>query len=89
MLEKLKQEIANIKQRNKKVEADKAWETSLFRKISILISTYLLASLVMYVIKVERVFFNALIPTLGYFLSTLTMPLLKKWWITVYYEKNN
>lgn len=32
-LQKLEQEIEIIKQRNLKVEADKAWEISLFRKI--------------------------------------------------------
>jgi hypothetical protein len=32
-IQKLEQEIELIKQRNLKVEADKAWEISLFRKI--------------------------------------------------------
>lgn len=41
-IEELKQEIENIKARNKRVEKDKAWETSLTRRIFIAVSTYIL-----------------------------------------------
>jgi len=78
------QEIQQLKERNKRVEADKAWETSLFRKILILVTTYLLASLVMFVIGVPNFFLSAIIPTLGFFLSTLTFRVFKKWWIRKY-----
>ena len=40
-LKELEREIGKIKQRNKKVEADKAWETSTTRKAIISIFTYL------------------------------------------------
>jgi len=36
-----KKEIKNIIKRNKKVEADKAWETSFSRKILIAVLTYI------------------------------------------------
>lgn len=39
-MEELKQEIEQIKQRNIRVEADKARETSRTRKLSIAILTY-------------------------------------------------
>jgi hypothetical protein len=80
-LEQLKKDVENIKTRNFRVEADKSWETSLFRKILILITTYVLASLTMYVIGVPDFYLSSLIPTLGFFLSTLTFPAAKKWWI--------
>ena len=38
-LKDLENEIENIKQRNKRVELDKAWETSWTRKICICILT--------------------------------------------------
>jgi len=40
-LEQLKNDIELIKQRNARVEADKAWETSLFRKILVAVLTYI------------------------------------------------
>ena len=86
-IQKIQQEISEIKERNRKVEADKAWETSVFRMVSILILTYLIASWVMYIINVEKYWLNALIPTLGYFLSTLSLPIVKKWWVKNRWEK--
>ena len=40
-LKDLENEIENIKQRNKRVELDKKWETSLTRKLCICILTYI------------------------------------------------
>lgn len=80
-IEKLKEKIRNLEERNERVEADKAWETSRFRVILITIITYIIAGLVLRVIGVGNPFLNALIPTLGYFLSTLSLPFIKKWWI--------
>ena len=37
----LKMEIEKIKERNKKVEVDKAWETSFVRRLCICILTYI------------------------------------------------
>ncbi len=39
-INELEQEIKNIKERNKRVELDKMWETSVTRKIYICILTY-------------------------------------------------
>lgn len=80
-LEEVKKEINEIKSRNLKVEADKAWETSNFRKVTITILTYLLASLVLFVVGVKDYFLGALIPAIGYFLSTLSLPFIKRWWV--------
>ena len=95
MEEKIKQiekEIESIKARNSRVEGDKAWETSISRIISITIITYIIAVIVFYIIGVRNVFLNALVPTLGFFLSVQSLPILKKWWIKSYLrndEKNN
>lgn len=80
-LEQLRREVEAIKRRNSRVEIDKAWEASLFRKVLILVTTYLIASLAMYVLGVPDFYLSSLIPTLGFFLSTLTFPVAKKWWI--------
>jgi preprotein translocase subunit SecF len=77
----VEREIQALKERNARVEADKAWETSLSRKVLILVTTYLVASLVLFSIGVADFYLGAIIPTLGFFLSTLTFPAVKKWWI--------
>jgi len=82
----IENDIAEIKSRNARVEADKAWETSLCRKISILVITYALATIVMWVIGVPQPYLNALIPTLGFFLSTLSLGFAKKYWIDNFYK---
>jgi len=87
-LEELKQEIIKIKNRNKKVEADKAWETSFFRKILIAILTYIVIVLFLFVARLPNPFLNAIVPTLGFTLSTLTVPLFKKYWIKHFYKKS-
>ena len=76
------QRIEQLERRNKRVEADKAWETSWIRKISIMILTYLVV--VMYLVFVVGVepWINAIVPVLGFFLSTLTLGMLKRLFIS-------
>jgi len=80
-INELEKELTEIKKRNKRVEGDKAWETSTFRKILVTLITYLIAALVMYMIEVDDFYLGALIPTIGYLLSTLTIPFVIKWWL--------
>lgn len=83
----IEKEIIEIKKRNKKVEADKAWETCLTRKILILLFTYLALGLYMNVIGVFRPWLNAIIPSVGFLLSTLTLPYIKNFWLKYIYKK--
>lgn len=76
----LEKEILAIKTRNKKVEIDKAWETSLTRKIILIIFTYIAIGLYLQTVEIDRPWLNAIVPTLGFFLSTLTLPYFKKIW---------
>lgn len=80
-IEKIEQELQMIRERNLRVEADKAWETSLFRVVTIAIITYVVASLVMRLLGTTNYYFNALIPVIGYLLSTQSLPIIKKWWL--------
>ncbi len=74
-------EITKIKQRNKKVELDKAWETSTIRKITIFILTYIIVLIVFIVIGLSKPFLNAIIPAIAFLLSNLTIEPIKKLWI--------
>lgn len=77
----IEQEIQQIKDRNAKVESDKAWETSLVRLFAIALVTYAAAGLTLMLIQAMRPWLTALVPTLGWILSTLTLPPLRKWWL--------
>lgn len=83
-IQNLEKEIEEIKARNLKVEADKAWETSYFRVLLISAVIYVIAVKVMYFIGSENYFQNALVPAIGYFISVQSLPFIKKWWIKNY-----
>jgi hypothetical protein len=83
--EKLEKEIQALKERNFRVEADKAWETSRTRVLSIAGITYIIAAAFLYSIGVERFLLNALVPAIGYYLSTRSLPLIKRWWTNKYF----
>jgi len=80
-IEQLEQRLHEIEVRNKRVEADKAWETSWFRVLSVAAITYVIALGVFHAIGNDHIFRNALVPTIGFFLSTLSLPAIKAWWI--------
>lgn len=80
-LSNLEIDVRAIIDRNSKVEAEKAWETSTVRRSSILLITYVLMAILFLTIGADRPYVNALIPTLGYFLSTLYLGKLKAAWI--------
>jgi len=81
------QSVEDILKRNSRVELDKAWETSKTRKAIIIVITYATASVFLVIIENESPFINAFIPTGGYFLSTLSMSIVKNWWVSNFSEK--
>ena len=77
----LEKEIEQIKVRNKRVEKDKAWETSMTRKLAIAVLTYVIVLLYSYLIsKYSNVFLTSLVPVIGFTLSTLSLNLIRKMW---------
>lgn len=83
----LEQQIQEILERNARVEADKAWESSRFRLIIIATMTYVIASLLMFIVNIPKFWLNAFVPTLGFILSVQSLPLIKKWWIANVYKR--
>lgn len=77
----LEKEIKAIKERNKRVEAEKAWETSLTRKVSIVILTYVVIVIFFYFAGLPKPFVNSIVPAIAFILSTLTLPFLKQLWL--------
>ncbi len=85
-IEGLKSDIEKIKIRNKKVELNKKWETSLSRKFLLILFTYLSIAFYFVAIDIERPWLNAVVPAFAFLLSTLSLPFFRKIWIK--YKKN-
>lgn len=80
----IEKEINDIKERDKKVELNKAWETSWTRKLCIMFLTYIVVILYsLSISKINNVFLNSLVPVIGFTLSTLSLNVIRKLW-----EKN-
>ena len=74
-------EINDIKERNRKVELNKAWETSCTRRICIMVLTYIVVILYSLAIsKINNVFLSSLVPVIGFTLSTLSLNMIRKVW---------
>lgn len=80
-IQELQKEIEQIKARNHRVEADKAWELSKTRTTFIAAVTFLLLLLFMFLIRVEHPFLNAIVSVIAYWISTQSYGILKKWWL--------
>jgi hypothetical protein len=71
----------DILNRNHRVELEKAWEGSKTRRAIIATVTYLAAAALMKSIGVENFLVCALVPAGGYLFSTLSLSIVKNWWI--------
>lgn len=81
----LEERVIEITERNKRVELDKRWETSLTRKICIAVLTYIVVIIYTSITnKVSNVFLSSLVPVMGFLLSTLSLKWVRKVW-----EKKN
>lgn len=80
-------EIEAIKKRNARVEADKAWETSWSRRVSIAVMTYIIAAFYMYSSGLGHALLGAFVPTGGYLLSTMSLPFVRNFWLKNIYKK--
>lgn len=77
----LEKEIELIKQRNKRVETEKTWETSWTRRIVVVILTYLVISIFFLFAGISQPFTNAIVPALAFVLSTASVPIFKNLWL--------
>ena len=72
--------LKNIEERNKKVEADKSWETSFTRRGLLTLFTYLAIGIYLRAVQIPQPWLNAIVPAVAFMLSTLTMPFFKRIW---------
>ena len=80
-MKKIEEEIREIKDRIKRVELDKKWETSLTRKICIAVLTYIVVVVYSYLtLKISNIWFSSLVPVFGFTLSTLSLKAVRMLW---------
>ena len=78
-LKDLEKEIENIRERNKKVELNKSWETSSTRKICIMILTYIVVITYSYVIrKYDNILLSSLVPVIRIYVIYIILKIYKK-----------
>ena len=80
-LKKLEEKIRKIDERNKKVELDKSWELSYSRRILLMLFTYFSIGFYLHAVKIPQPWLNAIVPSVAFMLSTLTLPFFKKLWL--------
>ncbi len=78
----VEERLSAIEERNARVAADKAWEVSITRRAVISVMTYLTAGIFMVVNGFLHPWITAIVPVLGYLLSTLSLPWIKKYWLS-------
>ncbi|MFH0770688.1 MAG: hypothetical protein V1926_04920 [Candidatus Peregrinibacteria bacterium] len=88
-MENLDSQIQAILERNLRVEADKAWEVSWCRRLTIALLTYATAVIFLYLIGNAYPWQNAVVPPIAYILSTLSLPPMKKWWCARYRARSS
>lgn len=82
-MDELEKRIEAIEKRNKKVEIDKAWETSWTRRVCIMILTYIIVIIYSYIVRnYDNILLSSLVPVIGFTLSTLSLKLIRKIWET-------
>ena len=77
----VEESIKAILERNARVEAEKAWEVSLTRRLFITVLIYLTAALLLWLTNQPQFALLSIVPAVGYFFSTLSLPWVKRWWI--------
>jgi hypothetical protein len=77
-ISQLEDAVKRLEERNRRVEGDKAWEVSLTRKLSVALLTYVVAVPVLLSIGSSKPFLDGLIPVIGYLLSTLSLPAIRR-----------
>jgi len=77
----LQEEIEKLKERNRKVEADKGWETSWSRKLIIFTLTYIAITIYFFAARLPEPFLNSLVPAAAFVISTMSLPFFKNIWM--------
>ena len=73
----IEKRLEALEVRNIKVESNKQWETSIVRRASIAILTYIVVVIYHLFIDADRVFIISLVPVMGFLISTLSLQFIR------------
>ena len=77
-MENLEDRVGKIEERNRGVEQEKAWETSLSRRLLLAVFSYLVVAIFFIIIEIPNPWLNAIVPALAFLIQQLSMPYFKK-----------
>ena len=77
-IKEIKYRLTKIEERNIRVEAEKRWEVSWARRISVGVLTYFVICVFLYAIGAQNIYLSALVPVVGFVLSTLSLRIIRK-----------
>lgn len=80
MKNSIEERLQAIEARNRRVEQDKAWETSWTRRIAIAVLTYGVVVSYLVAIGHDKPLINGLVPPVGFVLSTLVLKSVRNFW---------
>lgn len=80
-MERLQAEVEALKQRNFEKDRGKEYEGSYTRIFFLMMITYWTLFAYMYIIETNNPFLDAIVPTVGFNISTWKLPFVKEWWI--------
>ena len=87
-LQQLEEEIQKIKERNRRVEREKAWEVSWTRRIMVAVVTYTVIALFFIFIGTDEPLRDSIVPSAAFILTTLSGPFIKKLWLKYIFKKH-
>lgn len=79
-MSELESRLAALESRNARVELDKKWETSWTRRLAIAAATYFILGGYLWAIGAEPWWVHAVVPTCGYLLGGLALPIIRRVW---------
>lgn len=82
----IEKKLVALEKRNLEKDTNKAWETSKTRRVLIALFTYFVIGLFMSANGVDKPWVSAIIPTMGFVLSTLSLSFIKDLWIKYIYR---
>jgi hypothetical protein len=79
-VEELEARLEAIEARNRRVEQEKAWETSWTRRIAVGVLTYAVIVVYLLLLGEDEAWLKAIVPTVGFLLSTLVVRKVRDIW---------
>lgn len=86
-IQDLEEEINKIKERNRRVEREKAWEASWTRRVVVAALTYTVIAVFFFYLGTPDSLKTAIVPTIAFLLSTLSVPFIKQLWLKYIHEQ--